>query len=221
MVGLLVAAHAAVKFLVHGVGIGRGRASLSIFDLDFEQSFGTWFSSILLLGVGIGLLWIASVAGSHVRQWRWLGIIVILLSCDDVAGLHDRLWVIRNWAERAGVELGTVFHFAWTIPALAGLVVMTALFAPFLFQLERAHRNRMIAAAACYFGGAVGMEMAGGSVAKVHGLEAPTYLAIVVIEETMEMIGAALGLRAVLTVAAELNAVAELRANRAIDTTEA
>ena len=198
VVGLLLAAHIAAKFLVYGTGIGRESGSLSIFDLDIEQSFGTWFSSILLLGIGLGLLWIAAVADYHGQHWRWLGIIVIVLSCDEVAGLHDWLWIVRKWAARAGVELGPVFHFAWTIPALAGLAIMVVVFAPFLLHLPRAHRSRMIAAAACYFGGAVGMEMLGSSVSAVHGLDALPYLSIVVIEETMEMVGLALGPRAVL-----------------------
>ena len=84
----------------------------SLFDLDEEQSFGTWFSTGILAFAGMLLLLFAH----HLRlsgqdrpgYWRWLGYGFLLLSADEVAGLHE--------------SLNTAIEISWTIPAAVLIV---------------------------------------------------------------------------------------------------
>ena len=68
---------------------------LSVFDLDAEESFGTWYSAVLLLIAGQLLLAETLRRRTGSDRW-WLAWAVLaagfhLLSIDEVVGLHE--WV--------------------------------------------------------------------------------------------------------------------------------
>lgn len=68
---------------------------LAFFDLDEEESMGTWFNSGLLLIAALLLLHQARTLRTHGDVWRrwWLilGIGFCVLSVDEIAGMHEWL----------------------------------------------------------------------------------------------------------------------------------
>jgi len=68
---------------------------LAFFDLDEEESFGTWFNSGLLLVAAVLLIQQARILRAQGAAWqRWwliLGIGFCVLSMDEIAGMHE--WV--------------------------------------------------------------------------------------------------------------------------------
>ena len=66
---------------------------VSIFDLDEEESFGTWFSTLLLFFAAVLSLLVSAclraLADSMHRWWMMLGLGFGLLSIDEVVGLHE------------------------------------------------------------------------------------------------------------------------------------
>ena len=66
---------------------------LSFFDLDEEESFGTWFNSGILMMAAALLVNQARVVQAQGRAWHrlWLvlGIGFLVLSVDEIAGMHE------------------------------------------------------------------------------------------------------------------------------------
>jgi hypothetical protein len=80
------------------------------------------------------------------------------------------------------------------IPAIAVVGVLAAVYLPFIRALPTSTRNRLLVAAVIYVGGAVGMELPLGWWTEHHGNAGLGYALIDWVEETMEMIGAAIAL---------------------------
>jgi len=155
-------------------------------SLSYEGNVPTWLSSSLLLGCAIAAGLVASEATQWGRHWWGMAVAFGWVSLDEAAEIHEHL----------GGLVGThgLLYFDWVIPAAAVLVVLTALYLPFMRALPRVTRNRLLLAAVVYIGGAVGMELPLGWWTERHGNEGLGYALIDWVEETLEMIGAAIAL---------------------------
>jgi len=149
---------------------------LAFFDLDEEESFGTWFNSaLLLLAATLVLLQAHRTKIRHDRWHAWwlaLGIGFTILSVDEIAGMHE--WVNSMLGDET----------PWTI--IGGpIVLFSALaFSPFLWHQPRRTAKLFILAGAIYCGGAVGVEHF--TDAEVNSLH---YNMWTILEEGMEMLG--------------------------------
>lgn len=158
-----------------------------LFDLNEEQSFGTWFSAVLLLATGV-LLFAASGQSAETRTspvfWRLLGLGFCLLSLDEVVGLHE--------------SLNTAVDFSWTLPGMivAGLAGLA--FVPFVFSLPAKTRWLFILAGAIYLSGAIGMEKIGEEFGQRDLFDTLEYGLLTAFEELLEMTGVAVMAYAVL-----------------------
>lgn len=155
-------------------------------SLSYEGNVPTWLSSSLLLGCAIAAGLVASEATAWQRHWWGMAVAFGWVSLDEAAEIHEHL----------GGLIGThgILYFDWVIPAAAVLVVLTALYLPFMRALPRVTRNRLLLAAVIYIGGAVGMELPLGWWTERHGTEGLGYALIDWVEETLEMIGAAIAM---------------------------
>ena len=148
---------------------------LAFFDLDEEESFGTWFNSGLLLIAAVLLIQQARILRAQAAAWhRWwliLGIGFCVLSMDEIAGMHE--WLNSMLGDTPWTVIGA------PIFALVALAYM-----PFLWH----HRWRtgllFLLAGAIYGGGAVGVEHFTDS--EVNSLHYNMWTAL---EEGMEMLG--------------------------------
>ena len=106
----------------------------------------------------------------------------------------DELVQIHEWLNSLGTlkHMHGVFFFSWVIPAGIATLLFAVTYLRFLFHLPRRTRLRVVAAGLIYVGGAIGIELILGAWTEAHGDENITYALIDVIEETMEMAGAAL-----------------------------
>jgi len=127
---------------------------ISLLDLDTEASFGTWFSSSMLLLAGI--LTMVQVAGRRKRdkwdRWWWfIGIALTWASLDEVAGLHESLNTDPYFTALMG-------H--WTVAGAILAAVLGVLLLPFLWRLPARTRVLLILSGVVYVSGAVGVEFA-------------------------------------------------------------
>lgn len=165
------------------------------FSLSYEGNIPTWLSSSLLLGCAI----VAGLIASEATAWRrhWWGMMIAFgwVSLDEAAEIHEHL----------GGLIGThgILYFDWVIPAMGVVLVLAVIYWPFLRALPRVTRNRMLLAAVIYVGGAAGMELPLGWWTERHGNAGLGYALIDWVEETMEMIGAAVALLALMSCRAE------------------
>ena len=164
----------------------------------------TWFQSSLLLGCAAVLAQIAVLRANErsddVGRWRGLAAIFLFLSIDETAQLHERsmkllLPVLDVLSLRPSEGIRSffragIFHYTWVIPAAAVVVTLLLVYLRFLLALPSPVRRLCVIAAALYVGGALGLEMAGGLYASLHGRAQPVYSLLASGEEVAEMAGA-------------------------------
>jgi hypothetical protein len=159
------------------------------FDPDEENNLASYYQIVTLQFCAL-LLALTSWAkrGASDRyylHWRALALIFLLLSVDEAASLHEAT------AEhlRGALHMGDYFHFAWVVPAIVFVLIVAISYLRFLLSLPAGTGWLFVIAGAFYVGGAVGMEIVGGHLRKLHGEQSPQYAAGTVAEEVLEIIG--------------------------------
>lgn len=164
-----------------------------LFDLDSEANVPSWFSSALL---GACALVLAQIGDSVRRQggppavferhWKGLAIVFALLSMDELCSVHEKLILPM----RTLLHAGGLLYFTWVVPGLLFVGVLSAFYLRFLQHLDRELRLQFLWAAMLYLGGAVGMEMVDGWWSQHRGQDNMAYVLLVMVEESLEMMGA-------------------------------
>ena len=148
---------------------------LAIFDLDEEESFGTWFSSGILFVAGALLLNQARAlrpkGESEHRWWFVLGLAFVFLSMDEVVGMHELMNTLME-------------DTPWTVVGFPVLAFVGLSYLPFLWRYRGRTALLFIVAGLMYGGGAVGVEHF--TDAEVNSLHYNMWTAL---EEGMEMYG--------------------------------
>lgn len=176
-----------------------------IFNVDREQNVPTYFTVLLMLLAALLLGVIAVLQrkqrAPHVSKWAILSFGFVLMAYDEAFQVHETL----NRPIRALMGDGNLglFFFAWVIPGLAVVVILGLFFVRFLRYLPATTRRAFLMAATLYLGGAIGAELIGGRHVELHGLGNWTYRIIATIEETLEVAGLVVFIRALLKYCAD------------------
>lgn len=208
----LILASLAGLFSTYGLGHGSLKGLVWLFDLDQERNIPTFFSVLLLLFATLLLAVIAVLKWTqkapHVSKWVILSCGFLLMAFDEGFSAHERL--IPPIRELLGDGHLGIFHFAWVIPGIALVLVIGLSLLNFLLHLPSATRLRFILAAALYLAGALGIELIGGHYAELHGTANATYGIVTTLEESAEMAGLILFIRALLKYCADYHAEVQL-----------
>lgn len=187
-------------------------AFATTFDVDKEGSVPTLFSVLLHLGCSLsaGLVAAARYRARLPYLFRWFLItgLFVMTSMDEYLGAHERLiGPLRKMLDVSGA-----FHFAWVIPGMGLVVVLTAILGKVVLTLPPTIRNLVVLSAAVFLGGSLGMEMLGGAyIAGGGGFDSIGYVPYPLIEEAMEMFGTATFIYAMLRYLTEHFGSLELR----------
>src|SRR5918993_196390 len=138
---------------------------LRIFDVGEERSIPTWFESIQFLLCSI-LLAVVAVAKKqrndrYILHWSVLSIILLLLSLDEVASIHE---AIGQQSERllhsvTGFTPGGAIKFFWVVPGTIFVIIVLLAYLRFLADLPRSTRRLFLFAGVLFVLGALGLEM--------------------------------------------------------------
>ena len=162
---------------------------ISFFDLDEEESLGTWFGAIILLFAGLLTLFQARYCTTRSGRWHFcwwlLGIGFCLLSLDEVAGFHEFLNTV-------------VEDTHWTTFGMLLVLAMGFVFLPFVLTLPSPTRVLFLVSGVVYVGGAIGVEWATIWYEDNDQLETLAYNLWNALEEFMEMAGVILYIYALL-----------------------
>lgn len=192
IVGLL--AMAVLGRVLHFTGLATRSYTVQqvmrVFEVDAEQSVPTWFSCLLLLAAAALLLLVGQLRRAArapmARHWTALGAIFVLLSIDEVVGLHNTEFV----SEETARGISDYFAIPWVFQGIAVVAVVGLAYLRFLVALPRATRRGFVLAGVIYVGGALVMEMVGASYIVRYTDAHPAVAAVVLVEEAMEMLGA-------------------------------
>ena len=160
---------------------------LAAFDLNDEGTVSAWYSSMLLL-CSSGLLAIiaaARKADRFGRHWRWLSFIFLYLSLDEALAIHEDADLAQAVLDKSSFIYGD----AWVFVGAAFAAIVAFSFRKFLLALPHKIRNGMLRAGAIYVGGAVGLEVVGSYFDALWGKETLVRVAVITLEEGLEMVG--------------------------------
>jgi len=146
---------------------------IAIFDLDEEESFGTWFSAVNLLFAALLLLFVGdslrAAADSMYRWWVILGLGFGLMSIDEVVGLHE---LFNSLYE----------NLPWTTAGFFLFVLVGFCFLPFLWHYRWRTSGLFMVAGVIYACGAIGIERYSG-----NDINSLGYNMLTALEEGLEM----------------------------------
>lgn len=176
--GVLVGTHVLLN-LVHYQVTDLPWLARQIFDVDEEDSFPTWYSAMLLLLTSVSL-WVnaktvPSTDTSLSERWHLLSIGFLLLSVDEIAGMHE--------------TLNSLIDISWTIPGAIIAGATGLYFVPFLLKIPRPLAIRFVLAGGVYLGGALGVEVLTDPYLENDELNTLPYNLWTAVEEAMEMAG--------------------------------
>lgn len=180
--------------LDHNFGHARLFGLADKFNLNREANVPSWYSSSSIL-LAAGLLWlVARLHQRHqlpfARHWKALAAVFVLLSLDEAASFHEMMLI--------DIKGPRFFYFAWLMVGVPMLALLAVAYFRFLFALPLRTRNLFLGAASIYIAGAAGMEMLDGWWASLHGSRNLTYGLLTTLEETLEMLGIAIFIYAIL-----------------------
>jgi hypothetical protein len=162
---------AAIALLAAAHAINRVTFDSDLLRLDLEANVPTWASSMLF-----GLAGLASVvvgAAARQRLWIGLGALVLALSIDELAALHERL------SGQLGADAAE-----WIVQPLAGLAAIALLVAVGRQAGGSVQRLLLAAVAALVLGHLA-------ELATPAPEEGPVAAALKILEESLEMLVAA------------------------------
>ncbi|MEQ1726917.1 MAG: hypothetical protein ABL982_00940 [Vicinamibacterales bacterium] len=187
---LLVVASVAGQIAKLGFGHDYVMGLVTLFNVDAEQNIPTYFSVLLLLTAAF-LLAVTAVVEARANRARWPWALLssgfLCIGYDEAFQAHEQL-IDPMRRILGGGHLG-LFSFAWVVPGLVLVCLLSLVFLRFLIRLPAPTRRRFVLAAVIYLGGAIGMEMVGGWTSELHGEQSWQYSTMVTIEESLEMAG--------------------------------
>jgi hypothetical protein len=158
---------------------------IPLFNLEAEANIPTLFSCVLLLGAALACL--LNRTGAHTRgnRWLWLGLALIFLfmAVDEFAQLHEKTMLVsREFFGGTGY-----FYYAWVIPFGALALFVGIVYLRFLSALPRKTALLFITAGTMFVGGAIGFELLEAPISERGAYQSMAYMALVTVEELLEM----------------------------------
>jgi hypothetical protein len=164
-----------------------GRPELVWLLLDSEGNLSTWFTSTLFGAAALLALVVRHVdEDRHARGWAQVAGVLLLISVEEVAGLHERL----DSKIGAAMDTDGFLHFAWIVPVGVVAALALAVLWQFVRSLAPSTRRALAIGAIVYVAGALGMEAVSGWWTSEHGNANIGFLLLSTVEENLEMAAA-------------------------------
>lgn len=176
---------------------------VNLVNLDRENNIPTWYSSTALFvnSVLMGLVgWVKRHdGGSYAKHWLALAGILLLLSIDEAASMHEKTsFIAEKLLDWAGL-MSDYLYYGWVIFGIAAVTIVGSLYLKFLMDLPKETMRWFLLAGFLYVGGAIGFELLEAKVFVVENKETMTFMLLAVVEEGMEMFGVVASIYATLS----------------------
>ncbi len=205
-IGLLIFLNSLALIGKLGFGHPTMMGFFELVNFDKEANIPTCYSAFVIFLCSMVLF----VLGSHYWKethkfkyhWVVLALLFLFLAFDEIMQIHERLvYIFRDIFNATGF-----FFFSWVIPALVLLPVLLLCYIKFLLDLPKETARLFLISGGVYVLGVVGLEMVSAKIyfnnTRVLLLEEPRnlmYETAVMLEESLEMLGMALFLFALLS----------------------
>ena len=179
---------AIVSYSAHLVARSRDADSIALLDVGDEVSIGTWFETLLFACAALALLFGGRATSTFRSRWYVLAAVMMLLSIDEAASMHERL----GSGLRDVVGASGILYYVWVIPALVFVAILAVYEIPWLRSLPPTTARRVVVAGALFVAGAAFLELAAGPEAEAKGTDTLLSISLTGVEELLEMIGLSL-----------------------------
>jgi len=185
----LVIANVLFNFVKYITGDRFFYGLIPLFQLSAENNIPAFFSGCLFLinAALLILIWKAKRINADPQTiWAFLSGLFLFLAFDELFKVHELL------IDPLRETLGTfgLLYFAWVIVYGAGVVLLSFLFFPVWWRLNKTVKLWLALSAIIYLGGALGFEMVGGAYFEAIEQKGDLiYGALYTIEESLEMAG--------------------------------
>ena len=175
----------------YSLGHGYVYGFVPLFYVDAEQNIPTLFSVLLLFFAALLLTAISVLKKKQMdpdaSNWAALAFWLLFMAVDEASSIHEKLTTpVRGLL---GDGPFGIFYFAWVIPGVAVVCILTLYFLRFHLRLPAKTRTTFLVSSALFISGAIGFELVGGRYAELYGSENLTYSMIATAEESLEMAG--------------------------------
>lgn len=198
VVGMLVGLH------ILSVLVGeRSWQMTRLFHLERESSVPAWFSSMMWALGALAALGCSTLASARVerRTWGVLACGLLLLSCDEVAMLHENLGTILR-QRVIGHPTISLLDLPWmfALPLFAAIGYWLWLALGRCLASSPIAKRWLLTGVALLIGGAMSVDMTSDALKSAH-TAIPTVMAhiMLVLEETLELLGSLCVLMGLLT----------------------
>ncbi|CAN5154451.1 hypothetical protein BH20ACT8_BH20ACT8_12160 [soil metagenome] len=173
--------------------VGRDRLAELFWILESAGAATLFGMMVLLVAAALAFLAAADAERTQARGWRGVGMVLAALGVDELFGgyedVTDRL---------SDLLLGPLSNaVAWIVWGFVAVAVVGVLLVRFAWRLPRRTGQRLVAAAAVFVVGAVGLEILSKVVAGVAGSRSWLFVAVTTLEEGLELLGGVLALWAI------------------------
>lgn len=158
----------------------------TMFDVNTEGNVPSWFSASLWVAAAILCLACALLARRRRRQWVALAVVCLLLSADEAASFHERVFGALGVAV-LGDDRTPLLHFAWVLPGVLFALVIVSACTRLVWSLPRPQRRAIVIAGLAFLCGALMMEAVSGAVLTAHG-DRHWYVVTTSLEEGLEKV---------------------------------
>jgi len=194
---ILVSVHIMGQLSRFLLGYDYLKGMIPLFNLEMETNVPTAWSSFLLLTAALVSLLIAKLKidpASNRKYWIGLVVIFVYLSLDEFMSLHERsMEVTRETFDTSGL-----LYYAWVIPMGIFVLTVALLYSRFVFSMDKKTRLLFILSGGIFVIGAIGLELFEGAINEQGGYLNLTYMVLVTVEETLEMLGVCIFIYALL-----------------------
>ncbi len=224
ILGILLGLHLYVAF-AHLFLHWKLEALTQLVDVDLEANLPTFFNvSLFFIAAMLFYLHGKAADGRQRKGWFLVAGVFCFLGVDEGSQIHEKfmLFTLRllNHGKQDGGDLGW-FYYAWVIPYGLATIGLALALGRWLLNLRPALRKSLLISGVIYVFGAIFLEMAGGKLARTLPFQDPSnfpwlpcgiyddpsscwlymeprYIILYTLEETCEMTGLILCIRALL-----------------------
>ncbi|RMF79290.1 MAG: hypothetical protein D6737_11980 [Chloroflexi bacterium] len=162
---------------------------VQLFNVNREGNIPTWFSSSILLFAALLFAVIAYAVrqrgGTLQARWWGLAAILLYLSIDEAAAIHEKLTVPLQ----DSLHVTGYLYFAWVLVGIPLALIVTLTYLRFVWHLPAHIRRLFFLAGAVYLGGALGVEIISANQWYLNDGTSLIFSTIGTVEEWMEMMG--------------------------------
>ncbi|WP_371173956.1 hypothetical protein [Buchananella felis] len=167
------------------------------FNVGGEYNLSSWWAASQWIILAVAAVFVAFLSRRFWFMWLLIAAVALYGSADEATEIHEEFW---SYGDAITPYLAyDFFSYRWAVFGSVVVIAVPVLLAPLLYRLPLDVLKRLVIAGLVFVGGAVGVETLSGHLDPILGPMTSKMLAIIHIEEYLELLGVIAAVWAVLS----------------------